>query len=689
MTNRVLVTAALPYANGSIHLGHLVEYCQADIYVRALKAMGEDALYICANDAHGTPIELNARGLGIEPEALVQRFYEEHQRDFARFDISFDHYSITHSEANRAIVESAYYTLRDKGLLEDREVDGIWCPYDERFLPDRFIRGTCPACGAEDQYGDVCETCGATYTTADVLNPRCALCGNTPVSKKSTHVYFKLSAPEQVAFLRRWIDGGALQPDVANFVRHWLDSGLQDWCISRDGPYFGFPIPDRPGKYFYVWLDAPFGYVSASWEWGQEHEVPFDALWRSEQTRIEHFIGKDIVYFHTLFWPAVLNAIGYSLPAHVFVHGMLTVNGEKMSKSRGTFINAATFAEHIDPQALRYFYACKYGTGSEDLDLSFDDFLTRVNGELVNKHANLFSRASRFLTQKLDGRLGELPFAADMVQTPPSGDGSVLDLARQVVTRCRSAEQLYRQREFAQVARELTAIADIGNEYMQAQKPWEQLKSDPAAARETCTFALNVCYALAVYLWPIVPRFAEAGAQLLGTDLGRMDVTTLFRERNRPLGEPNRLFERIQPKTIERLVEAAKQPNAGKAQPETKNTAQQATAPSTPTIDIDTFAQMELRVGRVVRAEPIAKSDKLLRVEVDLGEPTVRQVVAGLAKAYAPSELEGTKVIVVANLAPAKIMGVPSQGMILAGGQGESLGVLRPDRDLAVGERVR
>ena len=680
MSSRTLVTAALPYANGSLHLGHLVEYCQADMYVRALTRLGQRAHYICANDAHGTPIEVNAGRLGVTPEALVEGVHREHLRDFGRFDVAFDHFSITHSDTNRRVVETVYAILKGRGDLEEREVDGNYCEPDKRFLPDRFIKGTCPKCGTVDQYGDVCESCGATYAPTDLVKPYCVLCKTPPVIRKSRHVFFKLSEARHVDFLRRFIDSGALQADVANYVRNWVDGGLRDWCISRDGPYFGFAIPGIKDKYFYVWMDAPLGYVASSVEWGEKHGLSLRDLWQSPNTRVEHIIGKDIMYFHTLFWPAVLEAVGYTLPSKVHVHGMLTVNGEKMSKSRGTFIKAATFAEHVEPQALRYYYACKYSATTDDMDLSFDDFISRVNGELVNKHANLFSRVSQFLTGKLDGNLGDLPFAAHDTRAESDGSQTPLDLARQVVACARRIEALYQNRDFGQVVRELSAMADIGNEFMQAQKPWDQLKTDPEAARRTCTFAANVCHALSMYLWPIVPRFAEAGARVLGSRIEGMRATTLFQERNRPIGTFERLFERIDKAAVEAVVAASKPQEAAPAP---------TAAPLKEEITYDDFSKLDLRVAVVLQAEPVPKSQKLLKLQVDAGEGKPRQIIAGLAQVYKPEDLIGTRVVIVANLKAAKLMGHESRGMVLAGGEPPNLAVLRLDRELAAGDVVR
>jgi methionyl-tRNA synthetase len=703
MHTRTLITAALPYANGSLHLGHLVEYCLVDMYVRALRAQGHQAIYLCANDAHGTPIEVNAGKQGISPETLVARVHAEHKRDFARFDVAFDHFTTTHSKTNAQLVEAFYNKLQHDQELEEREVDGNWCETDQRFLPDRFIKGHCPRCDTPDQYGDVCESCSATYSPADLKAPFCVLCGKPPVVRRSRHVFFKLSQPEHIAFLRKWIDSGALQTDVANYVRNWIDSGLRDWCISRDGPYFGFAIPQMPNKYFYVWLDAPIGYVAAAAEWGEKNGVPLAELWQSDKTRVEHVIGKDIMYFHTLFWPAVLHAVDYTLPSAVHVHGMLTVNGEKMSKSRGTFINAATFADAIDPQALRFYYASKYTSQTHDMDLSFDDFLARINGELVNKHANLFSRVCQFLQQKLDGRLGTLPFSVAAAQQTPVGDNTLLDMAQQVVAIGRRIEKLYAAREVGQVVRELGAMADIGNETMQNSKPWVQLKEDPEAARLTCTFVANVCYALAMYLAPIVPQFSAAGLRMLGARLPEqqaMDAAHLFAERSRSIGALERLFERIDKKAVEAIVAAsaqAPQAQAKQAAPDATGSVAPQPSAAAPKQDAaagkaqiayDTFAQLDLRVGHVLAAEAVPKSKKLLRLSVDLGEPEPRQIISGLAEAYSAQAMVGQQVVVVANLKPAKIMGHLSQGMVLAGGESPELALCALERRLPPGTRV-
>lgn len=684
MSKRIIVTAGLPYANGNLHIGHLVEYCQADMYVRALKGLGENALYICAADTHGTPIELNAAKQGVEPIELATRYNELQQKDFAKFGVEFDQYSISHSESNRELVNEVYQKLKDGGHIFTREVEGMWDEKAQRFLPDRFIKGTCPICGTPEQYGDVCEHCKSTYSPKDLKDPRSVLTGTVPVVKTTEHVFFRLSAEEHVSFLREWTKSGTLPDDQKNYVADWIDKGLMDWDISRDGPYFGFEIPDQDNQFFYVWFDAPLCYAATSREWGDANGVPFDQLWMNEdETVIEHIIGKDIVYFHTLFWPAMLRAAGMTLPRKVHVHGMLTVDGVKMSKSRGTFINASVFAEHIEPEALRFYLASKYGAGSEDLDLSLDDFVTRVNAELVNKHANLFSRAAQFLNRNLEGTLSDLPFTAAEAQDSGETDNELLRLAREVVTRARKVESLYRGREFALAMRELGAIADIGNEYMQGQKPWDQVKTDPEAARLTLSFALNVCHALAIYLRPIVPKFAAAGARILNVDASRLDASELFTLRSRKIGDMERLFDRIDKKAVNKIVEASKDGLAPAETPKKKATA-------TPgVITIQDFTKVELKVGLVESVETVPKSDKLLKLMVNLGEAEPRQIVSGIAPHYGAADLVGKRVIVVSNLAPAKLRGVESQGMILAAGEGDLLEVVFLQRELPPGTVVR
>lgn len=723
---RTLVTAALPYANGSLHIGHLVEYIQADIYVRALRALGHETLFICANDAHGTPIELNAKKRNMAPEDMVALVHAEQKRDFAKFDVEFSYFGLTHSDTNKELVQRAYRELKARGLIEERQIDGNYCPHDQRFLPDRFIKGTCPKCKSTDQYGDVCEKCGATYAPTDLIEPFCTLCNNTPERRPSRHAFFKLSNAKQHAFLRTWIDSGTLQADVANYVRSWIDGGLKDWCITRDGPYFGFEVPDMDNKFFYVWLDAPFGYMASSVEWGLVNKLTENDLWRSENTRIEHIIGKDIMYFHTLFWPAVLNSLDYTLPSKVHVHGMLTVDGEKMSKSRGTFIRADVLAEHVDPQALRYYFATKFTAESKDMDLSLDDMILRVNAEMVNKYANLFSRVGQFVTTRLEGRLGSLPFTAQEAQAPLEprpGTGQLgqglaaegldfgsngasrevcLPLAQRVVQAGRRIEDAYQSRDIAAVTKDIATIAEIGNAFMQAQRPWDLMRTDAEAARGVCTFVTNICEALAMYLGPIVPRMAEAAAQSLGVSPWPMSAERLFALTQVTLSAPPRLFERLERAQMDQVLEASKvslapaQPTeasrAASSQGPKAEAAATDAAPIVPikdAIGIDDFAKVDLRVGTVVAAEAVPKSKKLLKLQVDLGEGAPRQILSGIAQQMSPEALLGQQVVVVANLKPAKLMGLMSHGMIVAGdGPDGSLALLTPAKDLPPGASV-
>lgn len=689
---KYLVTAALPYANGSPHLGHLTEYIMADIYTRALKACGHETYFLCASDAHGTPIELNAKNQGISPELLVENSRTDQLTQFSRYDINFDAFGSTHDPDNQELVERAFRDLTDAGHIERREIMGNFCPKDERFLPDRFIRGSCPRCRAEEQYGDVCEKCGATYQPTDLVGASCALCQTTPIQKPSEHLFFRLSDKACVAFLREWIDSGVLQDDVANYVRSWVEGGLKDWCISRDGPYHGFAIPNEPNKFFYVWLDAPIAYLAQAQVIARRQNKKLLELWQDPDVEIEHIIGKDIMYFHTLFWPAVLHAWGLRTPSRVHVHGMLTVNGEKMSKSRGTFIKAQALADCVDPQAVRFYFACKHSAQTSDLDLSFEDFVARVNAELVNKHVNLFSRVTQFVRQKLGGSYARLLFAAEDAQQEarqgPPDFSDLLDLARRAVHVCRKIEAAYRGRDLGLAMRELALLADIGNEAVQARRPWDELKSNPEAARLTCTFAAHICFALTQYLAPVIPRLAQDLATLLGMQaIPPIDSTQLFTWEAKSVGPAARVFERIDAKALDVLVvpEAGAQnlPVASRSAPASAEVSEK------DRITIDTFLSSELRIGRVLAAERVPKSKKLLRLQVDLGESRPRQIMAGLAEHCAPEELVDKQVVVVANLKPAKIMGELSEGMILAGEDERTLAIVAPSTSLSPGSRVR
>ncbi len=537
---QILITSALPYANGSIHLGHLVEYIQTDILVRFLKLTGRDAIYMCADDTHGTPIEVKARQKGISPEELVAIYHEEHQKDFSDFHIDFDCFYTTNSPENRHHSELIFGRLRDRGHVVKRSVAQYYCEKDQRFLPDRFIKGTCPNCGTQDQYGDVCEACGTAYTPTDLADPHCALCGTAPVIRESVHYFFTLSAYE--TFLREWVaTPGRLQPEIRRFIENWFREGLRDWDISRDGPYFGFKIPGEENKYFYVWLDAPIGYIATTQKFCETSGRDFASYWLESKSQIYHVIGKDIVYFHTLFWPAMLEGAGYSLPTRVLVHGFLTINGEKMSKSRGTFINARDYLNHLDPQYLRYYYAAKLSAQPDDLDLSLEDFATRVNAELINKIANLVSRVVPFVNKNFSARLRQLPPGCDA-------------LIGEMLNRVPAVRQNYEAMEFSRAVQDIVAISDVANKYFQDSAPWDLVKTDSGAAHDVCTLALNACRTVTALIKPILPRFAADVERILRIPELRFDDAARFDLVNHDIGPFERLVERVEPKKVKAMV---------------------------------------------------------------------------------------------------------------------------------------
>ncbi|MEW5791243.1 MAG: methionine--tRNA ligase [Pseudomonadota bacterium] len=671
---KLLVTSALPYANGAIHLGHLVEYIQTDIWVRYHRLRGHDCVYVCADDTHGTPIMIRAQNEGITPEALVARVHGEHLRDFQAFGIGFDLYYTTHSPENRALSAAIYLALKEAGHIAVRTIEQAFDPVKGMFLPDRFIRGQCPRCGAPDQYGDACEACGATYSPTELVNPVSALSGATPVLKHSEHHFFRLADFQD--FLRQWIHSGVLQEEVAHKLEEWFQAGLQDWDISRDAPYFGFEIPDAPGKYFYVWLDAPIGYMAATQHWCAQHGRDFDDYWRRPVTEggaeIYHFIGKDIVYFHTLFWPAMLKGAGYKLPSGIFVHGFLTVDGAKMSKSRGTFINAATYLRHLDPEYLRYYYATKISPRVEDIDLNLEDFALRVNSDLVGKVVNLASRAAGFIHKRFAGRL-----AADL--------GEDADLYGELAAAREHIGALYEAREYGKAMREIMALADRVNQYVDQRAPWV-LAKDPAQAealQRVCTTTLNAFRALVTYLAPVLPDLAGRSAAFLS--LERLDWEGLAQPLlDHAIHPYEHLMHRLETDRINAMLENAKQeltpaaPAPAGVQP-----------PISDTIAIDDFAKIDLRVALIRNAEQVEGADKLLKLTLDLGSET-RTVFAGIKSAYRPEDLIGRLTVMVANLAPRKMKFGLSEGMVLAA-SGESGGpfLLSPDSGAAPGMRIK
>ncbi|MGI2216730.1 methionine--tRNA ligase [Shewanella baltica] len=683
---KILVTSALPYANGPIHLGHMLEYIQTDIWSRYQKLRGHECHYICADDAHGTPIMLKAQQLGIAPEDMIAQVNKEHQQDFADFNVAFDNYHSTHSEENRLMASDIYLKLRDNGYIKSKSISQLFDPEKSMFLPDRFVKGTCPKCKSPDQYGDNCDSCGATYSPTELINPKSAVSGATPVMKDTEHFFFDLPAFE--GMLKEWTRSGALQVEMANKLDEWFEQGLQQWDITRDAPYFGFEIPDAPGKYFYVWLDAPIGYMGSFKNLcAKRPELSFDEFWGKDSTaEVYHFIGKDIVYFHSLFWPAMLHGSGYRQPNSVYAHGYVTVNGAKMSKSKGTFIKARTYLDHLDPEYLRYYYAAKLSSRIDDLDLNLEDFAQRVNSDLVGKLVNLASRTAGFITKRFDGKLAKI------------NDTTLTEafLAKQDVI-----ADFYESREYGKAMREIMALADIANGFVADAAPWQMVKHDDQqeAAHQVCSNALNLFRILVTYLKPVLPRLAqdvEAFFQLpltwdaLSQDLAGHEIAPFKAMMQRvELDKVNAMVadskDNLQvtadaPKTAapEKTAEAS----SGSSEPLVDD-------PISETINFDDFAKIDLRIARIVKAEHVADADKLLKLQLDIGGET-RQVFAGIKSAYSPEDLEGKLTVMVANLAPRKMRFGMSEGMVLAAGPGGSdLWILEPHEGAQPGMRVK
>ncbi len=668
---KILVTSALPYANGPLHLGHVVEYAQTDIWVRFQKMRNHECWYVCADDAHGTPIMLNARKQGLTPEQLIERTWHAHKADFDGFHIGLDCFHTTHSEENRRLAERIYRSNLQAGHMESRTITQLYDPREGMFLPDRFIKGCCPRCRAEDQYGDSCEVCGSTYSPADLIEPYSVISGEKPVLKETEHVFFRLQDFEDM--LREWTRAGHLQPEVSNKLDEWFEAGLQAWDITRDAPYFGFEIPDRPGQYFYVWLDAPIGYMAAFEKLCRERGLDFDEYWSADsQTELVHFIGKDITYFHALFWPATLTGAGFRKPTTIHVHGFLTVNGQKMSKSRGSFIQAATYLKHLNPDYLRYYLASKLGPGLADIDLNLDDFVQKINADLVGKWVNIASRCVGFIHKLGGGRLSATLADPALFQRQAEAAGSVAEA--------------FEQRDFNRACRRIMALADEANRYIDEHKPW-QMAREPGREQEVldvCTMGINLFRQLTVLLKPVVPATVEKAEAFLGGHVLQ------WQDVNRPLlncaiRKFKPLMFRVDPERVAAMVEDSKmteqkQDNAGGTQ--AADSAEQ------DVISIDDFLRVDLRIARIVRAETVEGADKLLRLELDLGGER-RQVFAGIKAAYAPETLEGRLTVMVANLKPRKMRFGLSEGMVLAAGDGQGIYLLSPDAGAEPGMRVK
>ncbi|MGX2955544.1 methionine--tRNA ligase [Ursidibacter arcticus] len=677
---KILVTCALPYANGAIHLGHMLEHIQADIWVRFQRMRGHKIHFVCADDAHGTPIMLNADKLGITPEELIEKAKADHIADFSGFNISFDNYHSTHSEENKELTSAIYKKLKANGFIKSKVISQLFDPEKNMFLPDRFVKGTCPKCKAEDQYGDNCEVCASTYSPMDLINPRSAVSGATPVVKESEHFFFDL--PSFEGMLKEWTRSGSLQPEIANKMQEWFESGLQQWDISRDAPYFGFQIPDTENKFFYVWLDAPIGYMASFKNLCDRTDINYDDFWKKDSdAELYHFIGKDIVYFHSLFWPAMLEGSDHRKPTNVFAHGYVTVDGQKMSKSRGTFIQASTYLKHIDPECLRYYYAAKLNDRIEDLDFSLDDFVQRVNSDIVNKLVNLASRNAGFITKRFDGKLaGEL-------QDPA--------LFAEFIAQSEQIAAYYESREFNKAIREIMALTDKANKYIDEKAPWVIAKEEgkEAELQAVCSMGLELFRVLMSYLKPVLPQLAERAEGFLQTQLRWDNIDTpLF---NHTIAPFKSLFSRLEKKQIDAVIEETKQLFAQTTQQDAKKgkevtACDTAVEPIAPEITIDDFAKLDLRVAKVLKCEAVPKSDKLLRFELDLGDHT-RQVFSGIKAAYnKPEELEGRFVIMIANLAPRKMSFGMSEGMILSAGTGGSnIFLLSADSGVTAGMQVK
>ena len=670
---KILVTSALPYANGSLHLGHLLEQVQTDIWVRFQKSRGHHCLYVCADDAHGTAIMLTAEKLGISPEQQIETIQQEHMRDSAGFLIGFDNFHTTHSEENRFWSETIYQCLKDNGHIATRAITQAFDPEKQLFLADRFIKGTCPSCKTEDQYGDNCEACGATYSPTDLIDPVSAISGAKPIDKESIHFFFKL--PEFEEMLTAWLASGTLQPQVANKLREWTEAGLQEWDISRDAPYFGFEIPGEPGKYFYVWLDAPIGYIASFQNYCDRTGHPFDEYWQpGGDTELYHFIGKDIINFHGLFWPAMLHSAGLRAPSAIYAHGFLTVNGTKMSKSRGTFIKASTYLEHLDAQYLRYYFAAKLSGSVDDIDLNLEDFVQRVNSDVVGKVVNIASRCAGFLRNSFDNTLSNRCSEQAMVES--------------FIASGESIATLYEQREFNKAIREILALADRANQYIDEKKPWTLAKQEGTEreVHDVCSVGINLFRVLMTYLKPVLPAMAEKSEAFLRCSLDWTALQAPLVDHALDAFQP--LLTRIDPKQVAAMVEASKEAQASPAATAKKT---QPASKAAATIEFDDFAKVDLRIAEIIAAEHVEGADKLLRLTLNLGPDSgQKQVFAGIKSAYQPEDLVGKLTVMVANLAPRKMRFGVSEGMVLAAGPGDKeLFLLEPHAGATPGMQVK
>ena len=681
-SRQILVTSALPYANGQIHIGHLVEYIQTDIWVRFMRLQGHEVYYVGADDTHGTPVMLRAEKEGLTPKQLIDRVWIEHKRDFDAFGISFDNYYSTDSEENEYLCRTMYLRLQEQGLIEARDIEQYYDPIKNMFLPDRFIKGECPKCHAKDQYGDSCEVCGTTYSPTDLLNPYSAVSGATPERRTSTHYFFKLSDPRCEQFLRDWVQGLA-QPEATNKMREWLGEGdehkLSDWDISRDAPYFGFEIPNAPGKYFYVWLDAPVGYYASFKNLCAKKGLDFDEWTKPDSTTEQyHFIGKDILYFHTLFWPATLKFSGHRTPTNVFAHGFLTVDGAKMSKSRGTFITADSYIQTgMNPEWLRYYFAAKLNASMEDLDLNLDDFIARVNSDLVGKYVNIASRASGFLLKRFGGKIDDAAMNDELLLQLRSASATIAEL--------------YEAREYGKAMRAIMELTDAVNVFIDANKPWElaRVEGQDAELHRVCSICLEAFRILTVYLSPVLPTVAEKAYAFLNIASQMWtDVATPLNSAN-AINAYKHMLTRVEPTHVEKLLEANKQ----SLQATDSAVVAAEIEPIADTITIDDFVKIDLRIAKILECKAVEGSSKLLQLTLDAGEGKTRNVFSGIASMYQPEDLVGKLTVLVANLAPRKMKFGISEGMVLAasakdGSDNKGIYILEPIAGAEPGMRI-
>nr|BFD62784.1 methionine--tRNA ligase [Bdellovibrio sp. HM001] len=683
---KILITCALPYANGYIHLGHLVEYLQADFWARFQNMRGHECVFICADDTHGTPIMVKAREMKITPEALIAQSYKEHTQDFADFQVQFSHFGSTNSEENRLLCEYFYKKMQEGNHTRTQLIQQLYCNHDKMFLPDRFVKGTCPKCGAKEQYGDSCDVCGSTYSPSDMKEVHCSMCGNAPVLKDSESIFFKLN--DFKAYLEEWIPKHC-SSEISKKMLEWFNEDLKDLDISRDEPYFGFAIPGTNNKkFFYVWVDAPMGYMSTTEQWAKNQGKTLKDIWQDPSREIYHFIGKDIARFHTIFWPAFLKAAEFRSPNQVFVHGHLMVNGEKMSKSKGTFIAARTYLNHLNPEYLRYYYSTKLNSSVDDIDLNLEDFTGRVNSELVGKITNLGSRGGQMLKKKMDGVMSE-----------PDVEGKKLIEHAQKTAESIAAH--YEARDFAKALTEIRGLADDANKYFDEKAPWKTIDTDPAGTKQVITTTLNMFRLLAIYLKPVLPYYSDKVAKLLNESSYQWsDLNKVLT--NCPINDYEHLATRIEADKVKAMIEEGKKINeelqAAKKAASTAAPKAAAPAASSATgaegrpaeIEFADFDKVDLRIGQVIEAEEIKEADKLLRLKVDIGEGQIRQIISGIKAAYKPEQLVGRKVLVCVNLKPRKMKFGMSEGMILAAGTGGSdLFVLSADDGAQVGQRVK